>query len=97
MSKGWTQERRRAQAERCRQNKPWKNATGPRTREGKARSSLNAYKHGYCSRVMPDLQLALQLNKAFLKALHRYASFLQMADGVVIQNELIKRQLNQRG
>ena len=40
----WTEERRRRQAEAIQQWKPWKKSTGPRTEEGKARSSRNAYK-----------------------------------------------------
>jgi hypothetical protein len=49
MSKGWTDERRKRQAERIRAQKPWEKSTGPRSEAGKARSSLNAYKHGYCA------------------------------------------------
>jgi hypothetical protein len=37
-------EQRRLQSERIRQTKPWLNSTGPRTPEGKARSSRNADK-----------------------------------------------------
>lgn len=43
-SSAWTPERRAAQAERIRQTKPWTASTGPRTAEGKASSSRNAYK-----------------------------------------------------
>ncbi|MCK9541869.1 MAG: hypothetical protein M0R03_07555 [Novosphingobium sp.] len=39
----WTPERRARQAEIIRQTKPWKSSTGPRTPEGKAVSSRNAY------------------------------------------------------
>ena len=46
MSHGWTPERRRRQSEAIRRWKPWKESTGPRTEDGKATSSLNAYKHG---------------------------------------------------
>ena len=45
-TKGWTEERRKAQAERIRQNKPWEKSTGPKSKAGKARSSMNAFKHG---------------------------------------------------
>ena len=42
----WTQERKARQAELIRQSQPWEKSTGPRTDEGKASSSGNAWKHG---------------------------------------------------
>lgn len=41
---GWTDERRAKQSEAIRRWHPWTKATGPRTEEGKARSSRNADK-----------------------------------------------------
>jgi len=46
MANGWTPERRARQAALIRRWKPWARSTGPRTREGKARTSRNAYKGG---------------------------------------------------
>lgn len=46
MSNGWTLERRLRQAKIIQNWKPWKQATGPQTDEGKKRSSRNAYKDG---------------------------------------------------
>lgn len=43
----WTPERRARQAELIASWKPWRHATGPRTPDGKARASLNAYKGGH--------------------------------------------------
>lgn len=43
-SAAWTPERRAKHAENIRRWKPWKKSTGPRTSEGKARSSRNADK-----------------------------------------------------
>ena len=40
----WTDERRRRQAELIGRWRPWEKSTGPRTPEGKSRSSRNAYK-----------------------------------------------------
>ena len=42
----WTPEMRQKQAERIRQWCPWKKSTGPKTAEGKAISSRNAWKGG---------------------------------------------------
>ena len=44
MCNGWTPERRVRQAELIRAWRPWELSTGPRTVEGKALASLNAYK-----------------------------------------------------
>ena len=41
---GWSEERRKAQASAIRQWCPWKQSTGPRSAEGKARVSRNAYR-----------------------------------------------------
>ena len=41
-SAAWTPERRAKQAEAIRRWKPWNKSTGPRSPEGKARSSRNA-------------------------------------------------------
>jgi hypothetical protein len=43
MANGWTPERRARQAEMIHSWKPWDKATGPRTPEGKAVVSRNAY------------------------------------------------------
>lgn len=39
----WTPERRARQAEIIRATQPWHSSTGPKTPEGKAKSSRNAY------------------------------------------------------
>jgi hypothetical protein len=46
MANGWTLERRKRQSELIRQWRPWEQATGPRSEEGKARSALRGYKGG---------------------------------------------------
>ena len=42
----WTEERRKAQAERLRRAQPWRQSTGPKTPAGKHISARNAFKHG---------------------------------------------------
>ena len=46
MSNGWTEERRRRQSLAIRRWQPWERSTGPRTADGKTRSSRNAYRGG---------------------------------------------------
>ena len=43
---GWTAERHAQQADAIRKWRPWEHATGPRSAEGKARASRNAYRGG---------------------------------------------------
>ena len=46
MADPWPQERRQRASEMIRARQPWLKSTGPRTPEGKARSSRNAWKGG---------------------------------------------------
>ncbi len=46
MANGWTQERRQRQSELIQTWQPWASSTGPKTTEGKAKASQNAYKGG---------------------------------------------------
>ena len=72
MTKGWDEKRRKRQAARCRQNKPWESATGPKTEAGKARAALNALKHGGRSRAMAEVRYLLWLNREFVKRALQY-------------------------
>jgi hypothetical protein len=47
MATHWTPERRARQAELIRTWKPWEQATGPRTPDGKVIASRNAFKGGH--------------------------------------------------
>jgi hypothetical protein len=47
MASSWTPERKARQAALIRTWKPWKQATGPRTPDGKATAARNAYKGGH--------------------------------------------------
>lgn len=54
----WNARRRAVQSMRCRYRRPWLHATGPRSDAGRARSSMNAYRHGMRShgyRMICDL------------------------------------------
>ena len=46
MANGWTPERRARQAELIRNWKAWERSTGPKTPQGKAKVSRDAYKEG---------------------------------------------------
>lgn len=46
MRNGWTPERRRRQAQAIQGWRPWEQATGPRSVEGKAKAARNAWKGG---------------------------------------------------
>lgn len=61
----WTPERRARQAELIRTWQPWTRSTGPRTAEGKATTSRNAWKGGYW-REMRELRrlLAAEIQEA---------------------------------
>ena len=56
MANGWTDERRKRQSELIRTWEPWKKNTGPKTKEGKMRSSVNALKTGEFSAVSKDIR-----------------------------------------
>ena len=45
-ARNWTPEQRQQQAERIKKWKPWEQSTGPRSSEGKAAASRNAWKGG---------------------------------------------------
>lgn len=47
MASSWTPERKARQAALIRTWRPWEQATGPRTSDGKATASRNGYKGGH--------------------------------------------------
>ena len=55
MAKGWTPERRAAYARMMKARQAWAHSTGPRTDEGKKRSSGNAAGNGCRQRLDAEL------------------------------------------
>lgn len=55
MSNPWTPQRRERQALAIHTWKPWERSTGPRSVEGKATASLNAYKGGHRKTLRAEL------------------------------------------
>lgn len=72
MAKGWTEERRRKQAENIRKTKPWEKSTGPKTEKGKERCRYNALKHGRRSIFSGQINLVLKANRDFLNQVNFY-------------------------
>lgn len=65
-ARNWTPEQRQQQAERVRAWTPWKRSTGPRTDEGKARASRNAWKGGTRD-VLRELARLLKAQRTTLR------------------------------
>jgi hypothetical protein len=61
MAHGWTDARRAKQAKAVWRWRLWQHSTGPRTAEGKARSSRNAYRGGHRQNAREAARLLAQL------------------------------------
>ena len=91
----WTEGRRKKQAEAIRRNKPWEKSTGPRTKGGKARSRLNAVKHGEPSRAFLLIKAMARENMKYIRKMERLMDFA-LNEGVYRRvkkresNELLK-------
>ncbi len=68
ITRGWPPSRRKEQADRIREQQPWKQSTGPRTPAGKATTAQNAYDHGFRSEDMQEINDLLAAMRAFAKA-----------------------------
>ena len=68
--RGWTPERRLQQSLKIQQWRPWDDSTGPRTLEGKAASSRNAYRGGVRS-MLNDMSELLREQGGALNQLRR--------------------------
>ena len=56
----WTAERRARQAMLIHTWQPWKKSTGPRTPEGKSKSSRNAYKPNTIRRQLLEIEAEIR-------------------------------------
>ena len=82
----WTPERRARHSLAIRNWAPWKKSTGPRTIVGKAKSCMNALKHGQYSRKAYEFRLALRHKMAYIKFIcHRQEEIHSFQ-----RNELLK-------
>lgn len=70
----WTPEARRKQAEIQKTRQSWKHSTGPKTAAGKARASMNAWKHGLRTRPAIKLRAAVTRQSRVLKQINAYLS-----------------------
>ena len=74
MANGWSPERRAMQAEAIRRWCPWQQSTGPRSAEGKAKSSKNADKGGGWLKERNEILQIRRLLREQRQALHRLAA-----------------------
>ena len=84
--RNWTPEQRARQAEACRRHKPSRHATGPKTAGGKARSRMNALKHG---RRTAETRAHLKMLHDALRAQRRYLAFVRLV--IKLENARMKR------
>ena len=68
MATTWTPERRQRQRELIQTWKPWAQSTGPKTTQGKAAVSRNAYRAGITGQLR-ELRQAMRQQLAALKAM----------------------------
>jgi hypothetical protein len=69
-AKGWNSERRKKQSEAIKRWKPWNQSTGPKSPEGRALVSRNAYSGGELVNLramVKALNQAMRRQKALLK------------------------------
>lgn len=59
----WTVEQRRQQAKAIKRWKPWESSTGPRSLEGKAKASVNAFTGGEQAKLRQFIRTINQVLK----------------------------------
>jgi len=78
MANGWTPERRARQAELIRTWQPWKQSTGPRSAEGKARAARNGDKGGMWKEEREALR---ELKRSVNELLRQHHDLLRRVTG----------------
>lgn len=69
-AKGWTPERRKKQSEAIKRWKPWNQSTGPKSPEGKAAVSRNAFTGGHTvlmRQIIKELNQAMREQREWLR------------------------------
>jgi|GEM_PF-1956058 len=84
---GWSPARRAKHAAAIRLWAPWRKSTGPRTASGKAKSALNAYKHGGRAKGAKLLGEALAAQRACIRVILAHHALRDKN----VTNELLKR------
>lgn len=70
ITRGWPEKRRKEQAQKVKKRKPWKNATGPKTAEGKARCAQNSTRTGLYNREMQEIRAWMRAQRRYLKSVN---------------------------
>ncbi len=70
--RSWTAEQREQAASRARRHKPWRYSTGPKTVEGKAKSSKNATTHGLYTGIDLVFRWYMREQAKFIRAVNCY-------------------------
>jgi hypothetical protein len=67
--RNWTIEERKKQANLIRQWQPWKHSTGAKTAQGKAKSSMNAFKGGFM-KELKSLKKTLKEQEIYINSVY---------------------------
>jgi len=80
MANGWTADRRARQALAIKRWRPWESSTGPRTRDGKARSARNADRGGQWPQFRASLKALNAAMREQRNATRELGEWLAAAD-----------------